>query len=817
MRTIHKRLGALLLSLCLLLGLAACGSGEDKNKEEGTQLSGTVYVPEFLDMDLGLGKNSNISGGCTDGKNVYIMAAIYPDWEAGEEGNTRYEIYRLSLDGGEPEKLENFQMPAAPEGYDSAYSYANNLRAGTEGTLWVNVSVNAQKYDLPEDFDPEKNNIWEYDLLESVDEEYQVQLDSTGNVISQVETTQLAEKAGMDYVYSDYLLIDRDGDLYVGADGKVVVLDPSMNVKFTLEDESLWGDALVLLADGTVGARLVINDVTNSRSSLQLRVIDKAAKNWGAGYELPSGAYNLYPGAGEYLFYYQLNSNTLYGYKADAAEGEENGVRLLSWIEADMAVDDLEFFSFLEDGRLVVMSRAWGSGLSGSENTLAVLTPTDRSTLPEKTVLTYAAMYLGQDERNRIVNFNRTNQNYRIEVTDYSEFNTDDDYQAGTQKLVTEMIAGNVPDIISVNGIGLRQYGAQGYLEDLWPYIDKDPDLGRDKLMTRPLEAAQQDGKLYQIFSDFSISTLAGAASVVGDRMSWTLADLMDALATMPEGCAIFSESDTKDSILSYVVSMNLDSFLDWDKGECRFDSEEFKSLLEFCNNFPAEYNWEDHAGEYDDEPTRVAEGRQMLLHETVSNFRDIQMHKAIFGGAVSYIGFPMEDGSVGSAFTTYSGLAMSSTCKDKDGAWSFLREILLPKYANADESSDSSWGMGMGSFPINKADFEWYAKKSMTPSGYELDEDGNQVLDEDGNPIETSNSGWSWGSVDIQIYATKQEEYDQIMALYNAVDRMAGSDQSVMEIVNEVAGGYFAGDRNLDDTVAQIQNRASLYINEQR
>jgi len=813
MRTIHKRLGALIVSLCLVLGLAACGSGD--GKEEGEQLSGTVYVPEFIDMEkLNLGKDYYIRNGCTDGKNVYILAAIYPDWEAGEEGDTRYELYRIPIDGGEPEKLENFQLPAAPEGFDgpgaTTYSYADSLRAGAEGTLWVNASISASKFDIPEDFDPETDSPWNYEQLESYEKEFQMQLDSTGNTISQVETTDLAEKAGLEYVYG--LTFDKDGDLYVGAEGKIVVLDPSMNVKFTLEDESLWGDNLVLLSDGTVGTRLTISDAASNSRRLQLRAIDKAAKNWGTGYDLPSNAYDLYPGAGEYLFYYQQN-DTLYGYKADAPEGEEHGVRLLNWVDADMAVDDLTFFSFLEDGRLVVMSRAWGSGLSGSSETLAVLTPTERSTLPPRTTFTYATMYLGQAERNRIVSFNRTNQNYRIEVKDYSEFNTEEDRQAGIQKLNTEIVAGNVPDIINVSNLPIRQYGAKGYLEDLWPYIENDPDLGRDKLMERVFTAAEQDGKLYQIFSEFAISTIMGAPGVVGERMSWTLEDLKAALATMPEGCAIFGESDTKDNMLSYVVAMNLDQFLDWDNGECHFDSPEFKTLLEFCNSFPDEYKPVD--GEYDDEPTRVAEGRQMLLYEGVGNFQDIQMHKAIFGGSVSYIGFPMEDGSVGSCFSVYSGLAMSSTCEDKDGAWSFLREILLPQYAGSAEEGNS-WGMG-GGFPTNKADFEWMAKQAMTPAGYEVDEDGNQVLDEDGNPIEVSNGGWGWGSVDINIYATKQEEYDQIMALYNAVDRMSSTDDSVMEIVSGVAGSYFAGDRSLDEAAALIQNRATTYINEQR
>ena len=54
-----------------------------------------------------------------------------------------------------------------------------------------------------------------------------------------------------------------------------------------------------------------------------------------------------------------------------------------------------------------------------------------------------------------------------------------------------------------------------------------------------------------------------GARKVVGDRMSWTLQELQDTLATMPEGCAIFGETDTKSGMLSSLMSMNLDSYVD--------------------------------------------------------------------------------------------------------------------------------------------------------------------------------------------------------------------------------------------------------------
>ena len=798
MKKIYKRLGVLLLSICLVLGLAACGGRED-GEDSDTQLSGTVYVPRFIDLNLD--GECYFRQGCADGTNVYMLLNYYP-----EEGDSYYEICRAPLEGGAPEKLENFQPPEAPEGFDYAYSYANSLCAGAEGTLWLGVTVGGRKFDLPESFDPEKDEMWEYPVLEELHEQYQIQLDSTGNIISRVDVTGLEEKAELDYIDSEGMIFDRDGDLFLCSQGKIVVLDPSMNVRFTLEDDSLWGNAIVLLSDGSVGARLTIRDLANDTYSRQLRVIDKSAKNWGTGYTLPDDAYQLYAGGGDYLFYYE-DGQDICGMRADTEEGE----KLVNWMDSDINSDEVEFFTFLPDGRMVVMIESWT--IRGSNRTqLAVLTATDRSQLPEKTILTYATLGLGQAERARILDFNKSSQTYRIEVRDYSEYNTDGNYDAGIQKLNTEIIAGTVPDIINTNNLPLRQYGAKGYLEDLWPYIDSDPDLGRDKLMERVFNAAEQDGKLYQIFDSFSISTAVGARSVVGDRMSWTLADLQEALSTMPEGCAIFSAWNTKTDMLNYVVMMNLDSFLDWDNGKCNFDSPEFKAMLEFCNSFPAEY---ESNGDYDEESDRLAEGRQMLRMDTLYEFEEIQVQKAMLGGEISFVGFPMEDGSVGSCFTIYSGLAMSTTCKDKEGAWSFLREVLLPQYAGSD--GDSLW-WGRGGFPTNKADFEWMAKEAMTPAGYETDEDGNQVLDENGDPIEVSNYTIGWGNgMSISVYATSQEEYDQIMALYNAVDRMSGQDREVMEIVSTVAGSYFAGDRSLDDAAALMQNRANNYINEQR
>ena len=226
---IKKGLTAL-LAACMLLSLAACGKDQDEDAEK---LSGTVFVPEFIDMDLG--KNSEVRGGCTDGAYIYLLTSKYPDRETGEEGDTTYSILRLSVDGGEPEPLENFKIDAAPEGYDQSYVYLSGIRAGADGSIWVEENLSAYSYDLPEDFDPETGNIWEYDLLDSIDKNYHIQLDSTGAEITRVDVSGLQEKAGIESMYSGGTLFDPKGNIYVSTDGKIVVLDSSLNVLFSVE------------------------------------------------------------------------------------------------------------------------------------------------------------------------------------------------------------------------------------------------------------------------------------------------------------------------------------------------------------------------------------------------------------------------------------------------------------------------------------------------------------------------------------------------------------------------------------------------------
>lgn len=360
-----------------------------------------------------------------------------------------------------------------------------------------------------------------------------------------------------------------------------------------------------------------------------------------------------------------------------------------------------------------------------------------------------------------------------------------------------------MPDLLDISdGLPLRQYAAKGYLEDLWPYIESDPELGRASVMDRALQSAEIDGKLYQIFPGFSLKTLAGASTAVGSKMGWTLDDLKAALAKQKPGCGVLGQNETSASLLESLFGDVLDQFVDWDAGTARFDSPEFREILAFCASFPARPGGADDGL---DELTRASQGGQLLLQTDIASLSSLLIYRTLFGGEAAYVGYPGVPGG-GAKFQADGGLALSAACRDKEGAWTFLRKTLLPTGADF-----FPYG-----FPINREDFDQAAADAMKVE-YAKDENGDPITGMDGEPIiEGQSYGFIAGRL-ISLTPVTLEDYDQFMALYNTAESLDRRDENIWQIVQECAGAYFSGSKGLEDAAGTIQNRVMLYINEQK
>ena len=729
-----------LLLIMMLLMITSCGS---KPKEPVIEPTTINYGMEFFDPGIVC---DGVVAGCAGDTDGQMFVAVS---EMDKEYLPHHYLYSVSSDG-----LPRLILAADDFLVNSAEGVAQikNLQTGANGSVWLSIYCLASQYS--------GDYLWH--------------VDQDGVELDRFKLNQQA----------DGMLVDDNKWTYVVSGSSVSVLNQGQQFQFKLEAEGTLKP--VRLSNGQAGFLVTRDDI-----NAEVRIVDTVAQDWGEIYILPKECVAVYPGIGEYLFFSTANQ-VLIGWNVE----RNSLVELVSWLETGINTSTLLGFSINADGQILAAVNETNSTL------LAMMTP--GADIPEKTVLTLASVSDKSYLRECVSKFNRTSNTCRIVYKPYYTQTVDfspGGYQQGMTRLLTELSAGKLPDILYVDSLPVLQFGGMGMLEDLWPYIENDPELGRTAVMEHVLECAEQNDELYMIFNTFGINTVVGSKAVVGDRTSWTLDDLRVALATMPEGCAIFSPYSTKLRTLKNLVYSDLGSYVDWESGACSFDSEEFKEVLSFCNEMEAEQ------GGWAQWYTLIPEGREMLLDDVVGNFIRIQEHEAIFGGEISYVGYPRSDGECGSSFNVDNPIAMTTSCKDKEGAWSFLRQFLLPQELPRDTLGDIF--VSNAAFPVNRKSFETLLDESM-----KLNSSNGE---EDRPPKGTVFDGSEGTLFDLTYTPTTQAQYDQIMELYNAVTTVYTEDNALWEIISEQVQPYFAGDKSVDEAARLIQSRAELYVNERK
>ena len=848
------RMIAALLAIVMLLGMfAGCSKNSDNttdpanpgsstgtktetNDEKAASTSKYAYQAEYLPIPDNIqyvntstisGANLYFTGSIIDGKQTYTD-------ENGEEieyDNYRSALFKMDIETGDCTELTEFQLPEVPEGWMGSTDL-NTIQAGADGTLWAIYGSYTYRYNPPADLAADDSMYNYYEQGEN--KTGLLHLDADGKELKRIEFNQTDENGNSFYVSNFF--VDNSGNVYLSDWQNVYIYDQDGNKKTTVDLGENGGELCELKA-GVVGVCYYKNDEAKPEESGRVfQEIDPATgKLTGDTVKIPDSAYNFFPGDDVYDIYYDYNGN-IYGYKFDTDTKD----KVIDWIECDINSNNLNSYSILPDGRVIAFENTYDDQTQTNTMQLIVMTRVDAASVVNKTVLTFACMYLDWNMRDAIVKFNRASNTHRIVVRDYSEYNTDDDYTAGIQKLNTEMLSGKLPDMIDINtySMPIEQYAAKGFLTDLYELIDADADLSREDFVQPVLKALESaDGKLYQLPQTFTVDTAIALDKVVGEYDTWNLAAVKDAMTKLQDGATVFDVYRTKSDILSTCISRNIDAFVDWENGAAHFDSDEFKALLEFANSFPDTYDWENADEEdQDSAQNRMNAGKQLMSSFYVSSLEDILYQLTGYNGKVKFVGYPSEDGTSNHAFQIDGAIAISSTCADKTAAWNFMKQFLNEEY----QSSYNIW-----SFPINQAAFDAKLKEMMTEE-YQTDDNGNVMKDDNGNPIRIPKvtyytdgngtmTGYSTGNGgvavmqpsadgsdemgengEVNVYAMTQEQADEILGLINATTAVYGYDESIMGIITDEAAPYFAGEKSLDDTVNMIQSRVNLYVAEQ-
>jgi ABC-type glycerol-3-phosphate transport system substrate-binding protein len=838
-----KRIFALLLAALMIVGLFA-GCSKDGTKDPGktdssdslidqtkpaTTTAKYAYQADYFDLTMPDGVQY-LNQICAAGTTLYASVGIQgeeitnTDPDTGETWsyyNTRLAMLTIDPDTGVCTELTNLELPQVPEGAEGSVD-CYNIIGSDDGTLWMLVNVYATQYELPDDFDPNTDSKWNYPSTD-INGSYLMHIAADGSTIASLDlsdTNNEDNEDGMSGNLSSFA-VDAAGNLYVSDYNNIYVLDAEGNVQFKL-DGSQYNGSLCRLNAQQVGVMWYnyTDDVNASDENGQYFVpIDLETKDWGEKVKLPSNVWSIFPGDDAYDFYYAYNNN-IYGYAAKTDTKD----KLVDWLACDVDTNNMSGYAMLSDSRVAALMQDWNTDPTTYQ--LIVLHRVDASEIKEKKVLTLACMYLDWNLRSMIVEYNKTNDEYRINVVDYSEYATDDDYNAGVTKLTTEIISGSVPDIFLTSNLPIDKYAAKGVIADLNTFMDGGNGLSRDYFVPQVMSALEKDGKLYELPTSFSVQTAYALSSIASRYDTWNVAAVQDAMTQLQEGATVFSNGWTKNTALSNCLSRNLSAFVDWTTGKCEFDSEAFQQLLAFCNSFPAETSDGDGAIAYassadiavddamwDSDATRITNGKQLMSTIGMYSFDSYIWNVYAIRDKITFTGYPTEDGS-GSSFELQMPMAISSVTKYPDAAWDFVCSII--KKMNTIDENNYYYG-----FPISQAAFDAEMTDIMTEQ-YQLDENGEQVdWDGDGEPdkairgsYETMENG---ETVYKDVYALTQEDIDQILGVINSTRSVYDYDQEILDIITDEVAAYFAGDKDVQTTANMIQSRVNLYVQEQR
>ena len=415
-----------------------------------------------------------------------------------------------------------------------------------------------------------------------------------------------------------------------------------------------------------------------------------------------------------------------------------------------------------------------------------------------KKIITFAGYNVTNQLRIAAREFNKTHKDCRIEIQLY-----EDEDQT---RLAMDIASGKVPDVFSISALGIpmEQLVRKGVLEDLTPYCEKDTEINMEDVIPSVLDGMKMDGKLYCVAPNFGVWSATCKASDADGKEGWTVAE-MKAVLEKKGGDALPFKNPDKSDMLNEFLGTSLNEFINWETGECDFNNQEFKDILEFCNKgiLTDEMSEKEYCDLCDNIEMKLKEGKVLLSVSQTVTLDDIQLARQEFGTDITYIGLPAKDRQ-GSYFIFSEQYGIYSGSDVKEEAWEFIRMVFSEEY-----QSNERYLYG-GYLPTRKDCLECKLKAQMATEPYE-DEYGNWV-----EPIETD-SWYTESGLERKTGPASQEELDILRDLIEHTGKRAALDAEGAQIILEEAQVYFNGDKSLDKVAEIIQKRMTTYVNEQR
>jgi len=775
MKKLLQRIVVMTLVTCMLLSLTSCGKAKGVSADPMLAKQ-HVYRGQEITFEGLEDYYIQATGVTEDSVNILMVEYTYEmNEELGYEvGTQHYNVYSYDLQGNQKGKYT-----LAME--DTNNTYFSRLTFDKTGKLYAVMERNYEKIDE------------ETQMSEWVNELNLCCFDENGAQLWVKNLKDYTEIEG--YFWIQMFQVTDNGEIvFICGDTKELYLLDEQGAliskkKAGFSNENALGQTFV---KGNVLYVQSWDEATYSKMFLQ--TLDLTTGEMSELTELPMSLANFTLYAGTTTDFTATSNEGVYTYNI----GDAEPVKIMDYVNSDLGANWMNNPVFIDEKTFVA---SYYDSMD-YKDLVGIFTYVDPADIPDKTVLTLACWGLDYQVKRDLIDFNKSNEKYRITVTDYSTIREGEDYQAGLTKMNNDIIAGNVPDMLCVGyGVDINNYISKGLFQDIYPLIEKDEEMSKDAFVQNVLRAYEVDGKLYQTLSGFNVNTVVGKQKFFGGMDGWTMPEFLEYVKTVPEETMIFGNNILRDDFFYYLMNYAGMEFVDPATGTCNFNSDGFVAALEYAKTLPKEFD-ESYWEEYDWTlyETMYRDDRALLAPLYISSIDSLFYNLRVnFGEPLSFIGFPCEskDGS----YIERSGpsFAISAKTANTEGVWEFVRTYMLEEYQNDEEK--------LYSFPILQSAFDKRAQDALIPQ---------EEYDSEGNLIWSELDQWINGET-VRVAPFTQEEVDAIKEFVLSVEKVSYTNDEILNIIKEEAASFFEGQKSAQEVAGVIQSRVQIYVDENR
>lgn len=595
-----------------------------------------------------------------------------------------------------------------------------------------------------------------YDESKGKDNEktYMLNVDQNGNVFNRIELKPykgvwFSESQSAVYI-NDKLLLYNEHEIYIfnrnGMQDKVVEVEDNIDNMFVTEN----GKAYIVISCPETDYNIIIYEVNMETGELGELFRNEASL---LEFIMDVNSFdnnNIYLSGFNGVFEYNLEKNKFQ--------------MLFNWLDVGIDGDAVVNFHIMDDGSItVICDEETEDGVSYLE--FANITKRKYPENEAKTKLTMAVMDIGRMVKDEIIKFNRTSENYRIEVIEYDLYKP---FPESQEPMHLDIMNGKIPDIIEVSHYTKEQYIKENIIVDLYPLMEKDTEIKKEDFIDSVRSTMEYNGKLYYMPISFRLGGLIGSKKDFGNMEGWSYEDMVEKYNNMPKD-KIFMSGITREWFIENMLSIQLEDFINYETGEAHFNSKEFINMLKFSKKFKS---YDSGYPEKYDVQEPVKNGSPLLKELYMDGFQDILNYESFYReqGGFTVLSPPSKDknNKIEMYTAAYGGCySISEECNDKAGAWNFLKR------------------------------FYTYEFQKELYSGFSVRKD---VLSEDaGHALKTS------------------EQKDIFYSIINRIGKYQtyyyGLFDTVLEMIFEETELFYAGERTAKETAEELQRRVqALY-----